>query len=165
MPGVRAAAKVAGKASPLPDAASHAAKLKGQGASPAQVTKALGDMGYPAQTPPATPAPAPAAAANPRPAPARPAPTSSGAGGSGGIAGFALGLVGTAVLINFMRGGPSQVGRWAKAKFLNEATGTPGDTFPRGGSNAPKLGKDPATGSNIPAAATTATGGAFWGQW
>jgi hypothetical protein len=41
--------------------------------------------------------------------------------------GFALGLLGTAVLINFMRGGIPQVKQWGKAKFTNgiAAAGSP----------------------------------------
>jgi len=52
----------------------------------------------------------------------------------GNVSGFVLGLLGAAVLINFMRGGPQQVKAWASAKFLNQviaaadpATGGPGD--------------------------------------
>jgi hypothetical protein len=132
MPGVSAAAKVvAKKAAPLPEPVAHAAKLRGQGMTDAQVSKAMGDMGYPKS------APAPAAPSAPAPAPGpaisagagtgqarRSFPTASSSGGGAG--GFILGLVGTAVLINYMRGGTEQVKRWAAAKFLNQTTADPG---------------------------------------
>lgn len=53
------------------------------------------------------------------PAPASPPVFSSP--GDGNLSGFALGLIATAVLINFMRGGPTQVKAWVGAKFANKA--------------------------------------------
>jgi hypothetical protein len=188
-----AAGKVAGsKTARIPadlpaDPGAHVAKLRGQGMDDAQIRGALKTMGYsPASADNVAPGQARTkrdpsdlpvnSSADPRPAPATPAPAATQPRsapprsmpspdiGSGGVAGFALGLVATAVLINFMRGGPDQVKRWAKAKFLNVTTGAPGDTFPGGSTKTPSQRRDPKTGSNVPVANTAATA-AFWGQW
>lgn len=150
------------KTSGLPDQVAHTAKLRSQGLTDAQVTKALKDMGYPDQgaATSKTPRPAPATAAPAaEPAPGRPAGSktrylpSPPAQLTGGAAGFLMGLGGTAVLINFMRGGTPGVKRWFAAKFMNVVTGA-------------------ATGASASGAAvkvsTTAPvlpGTTQWGQW
>jgi hypothetical protein len=81
----------------------------------------------------------------------------------GGVAGFLLGLVATAALINFMHGGPTQVKQWLGAKFLNVTTGTPA---PPG---APAAGGNTPTPSALQAAfkppAALATSASPWGAW
>lgn len=110
------------------------------------------------------PAPAKAPAAPKDPPPAAPEPARVGSGlpgadaGSGGVAGFALGLVGMAVLVNFMRGGTPQVRRWFAAKFLNVTTGAPA-----AGGSATKAA--PAALVTTAGAAATLPGTSPWGAW
>lgn len=103
--------------------------LTGLGFSPKEAREAAGKV-----TPDPAPKPKPAAAKK-RPAAASSTaasstPASSSGGGlsvptfhapavGGSASGFALGIVGTAVLINYMHGGMAQVKAWAGAKFLN----------------------------------------------
>ena len=102
----------------------------------------------------------PAAPKAPPPPPAAPAPAAAGSSlpgtdaGSGGVAGFALGLVGMAVLVNFMRGGTPQVRRWFAAKFLNVTTAA--------GTSATA---QPATFTTTAGAAATLPGTTPWGAW
>lgn len=64
---------------------------------------------------------APAAAPSPPPSPAPRVPSTSSTSSTGGNgAGVLLGMLGYAVLVNFLHGGPAQVRGWMAAKFLNK---------------------------------------------
>lgn len=108
------------------------------GYPPATVANVVpGNPGRRSTRPAATPA-----AVEPTTPPAAVEPTSTAPASSsalpnldtGSAAGFLLGLVGTAVLINFMRAGVPGVKIWFGAKFLN-ITGAPASTTP-----APRAG-------------------------
>jgi hypothetical protein len=171
MPGATAAVKVAGKAAGRGStkaatstrwAGKQASVLRGRGMTDAQIRAELKGAGYDAATSKAaapakaSPAPAPSepaaepptAAAEPEPA-VRSTPTGRSAPVSvgGDTAGFALGLVATAILINFMRGGPDQVRAWGRAKFLNQTAGSPAAAAPVPDPNKvlPGAGIDPKT--------------------
>lgn len=135
----------------VPKPASSAAAAIGPGPTAATVAT------------PKTPRPAPATAA-PAAAPAsgrleRSAATASRYLSSpasalpGGVAGFLMGLGGTAVLINFMRGGTPGVRRWFAAKFMNVVTGAP-----TGAAAAP-------TAVTVSTTAPVLPGTTQWGQW
>jgi len=125
-------------------------QLRDQGRSNDQIRGALTDMGYPAATvanvvpgnpspAPATTTPAPSTTTEPADPPARriDAPATGRAlppPGAGDLSGFVLGLLGTALLVNFMRGGPAGVRAWFSAKFLNNVTSSaPPTKAPRAG--------------------------------
>lgn len=102
--------------------------------------------------PPAGPLTDPPAVSRPRPA-----PRSTAGSGDGTISGFLLGLLGTAVFINFMRGGTPQVRQWVDAKFTNTVVAPAAAATP-GGSGKPGL-----PGAGAPTPPSTSGGGASGG--
>lgn len=108
---------------------------------------ALTGMGYPkhearAAAHKATPeqdVPEPVSEPSPAPQPTAPSggPSDSGLhlpafSPGGDAAGFVLGILGMAVIVNYLHGGPDQVRAWLRAKFLNNVSAAGANTSPAG---------------------------------
>ncbi len=105
---------------------------------------------------PRTTVPSSKPAAAPRGAPSAGGTAVTRAGGD--VAGFLLSLIGYALVLNYLEGGPAQVRGWLAAKFLNQpyqpATSAPSAAAPPSSPAAPSTGSAPRPASPArPAAA------------
>ncbi|MFE7413139.1 hypothetical protein [Streptomyces laurentii] len=142
----KAAAKktAAKKAAPAKKAAAGAPPVS---KGPAKKRATSGSQTQPSGSTPQPNAPAaaaPAAGQEP-PAPAElPIPEALKRGNGGAMdtgAGIVLGVVGYALLVNFLRGGPSQVKTWLAAKFVNKPATKVGKKSDKPVGPRPRVGK------------------------